>query len=46
MVNVDRVRELQALFHGDYAVILRDGTKLSLSRSYRARVEPLLGEGG
>lgn len=35
MVNIDRVKELQPLFHGEYAVILRDGTKLTLSRSHR-----------
>jgi two-component system LytT family response regulator len=43
MVNLDRVRELQPLFHGDYAVILLDGTKLTLSRNFRERLESLLG---
>lgn len=42
VVNLDAVRELQPLFYGDYAVILRDGTKLTLSRTYRDRVEPWL----
>ena len=42
MVNIDRVKELQPLFHGEYAVILRDGTKLTLSRSHRDKL-PLFG---
>jgi two-component system LytT family response regulator len=43
IVNLDRVKELQPMFHGDYAVVLRDGTKLSLSRNYRERLAHLLG---
>jgi two-component system LytT family response regulator len=35
IVNVDRVRELQPYFHGEYLVVLRDGTKLKLSRGHR-----------
>lgn len=41
IVNIDRIRELQPIFHGDYSVRLRDGTELTLSRSYREK----LGEG-
>jgi len=37
IVNVERIKELQPLFYGDYAVILTDGTRLTLSRSYRER---------
>jgi two-component system LytT family response regulator len=44
VVNVDRVQELQPLFHGDYAVILRDGTQLTLSRSYRTTLPRFFGE--
>lgn len=43
IVNLDRVREVQPLFSGDQAVVLRDGTKLTLSRNYRERLEALLG---
>jgi two-component system, LytTR family, response regulator len=47
MVNVDRIRELQPLFHGDYAVTLRDGTQLTLSRSQRSKLDLLIaGQGG
>lgn len=38
MVNVERVKELHPLFRGDYAVILRDGRKLTLSKAYRDRL--------
>jgi two-component system LytT family response regulator len=35
LVHVDRIREMQPWFHGDAVLILRDGTKLSVSRTYR-----------
>jgi len=38
MVNVERVKELQPMFHGDYAVILRNGRQLTLSKGYRGRL--------
>jgi two-component system LytT family response regulator len=37
IVNVDRIKEMQPLFSGDYAVILHDGTRLTLSRSFREK---------
>jgi two-component system, LytTR family, response regulator len=37
VVHIDRIRELQPMFSGDYAVILRDGNELALSRNYRER---------
>ena len=43
LVNLERIKEIQPLFHGDYVVLLRDGTELTLSRTYRARVEEVLG---
>jgi two-component system, LytTR family, response regulator len=36
IVNVERIKEVQPWFHGDAVAILRDGTKLSVSRSHRA----------
>jgi two-component system LytT family response regulator len=39
IVNLNRVREMQQWFSGDYVVILEDGTRLRLSRHYRDRVE-------
>ena len=42
IVNLDRVKELQPLFYGDYAVILQDGSRLNMSRNYRDRLEAIL----
>jgi two-component system LytT family response regulator len=39
IVNVDAVGELRPGFHGDYEVILRDGTCLKLSHRYRRNLE-------
>ena len=43
IVNLERIKELQPWFHGDYVVLLRDGTRLTLSRSYRDRLHEILG---
>ena len=42
LVNLDRVKELQPLFYGDYVVVLHDGSKLNMSRNYRDRLESIL----
>ncbi|HYL37466.1 MAG TPA: LytTR family DNA-binding domain-containing protein [Bryobacteraceae bacterium] len=39
MVNTDRIMELQPRTHGDYVVILKNGTELTLSRGYRNQLE-------
>jgi two-component system LytT family response regulator len=44
IVNVERVLEFQPLFHGDYVVLLRDGTQLTLSRTYRQNLSVLFGD--
>ena len=44
IVNADRIRELQPLFHGEYAVILRDGTRLVASRGPDNRLKRLLAD--
>jgi two-component system LytT family response regulator len=38
-VNTARIRELRSLSHGDFALTLKDGTELTLSRAYRAHLE-------
>jgi two-component system, LytTR family, response regulator len=43
VVNIDRIKELHPMFSGDYAVILRNGTELALSRNYRERLLELFG---
>ena len=44
MVNVERIKEMLTMFHGDYLVRLHDGTELTLSRNYREKVAVPLGE--
>lgn len=41
-INTSRIRELQPRSHGEYTVLLQDGTELTLSRSYRALLEKWL----
>jgi two-component system, LytTR family, response regulator len=45
LVHVDQVQELQPSKYGDYTVLLRDGTRLSLSRKLRGRLEKFVPEG-
>jgi two-component system, LytTR family, response regulator len=44
IVNLDRVTELSPFFKGDRVVLLRNGTRLPLSRSRRAELESRLGQ--
>lgn len=39
IVNLDRVSRMDLWGAGDYVVLLKDGTKLKLSRWYRSRIE-------
>jgi two-component system LytT family response regulator len=45
IVNVDRIRELQQHFNGEYIVVLNEGTELKLSRSRREQLQTLLKSG-
>ncbi len=38
LVNIDRIKELNPLFSGDYTVMLKNGVELTLSRNYRDRL--------
>jgi two-component system LytT family response regulator len=42
IVNGDRILELNPRTHGDYGIILKDRTELTLSRGYRTQVEAWL----
>ena len=42
IVNVDHIRELQPWFHGEYVVILHDGTRLMASRVFSDRLDRLI----
>jgi two-component system LytT family response regulator len=44
IVNVSRIRELRPYSSREYAVILRDGTRLRLSRRYRDRLRGRFGD--
>jgi len=44
IVRIDQIKELHPLFHGEYEVVLREGTRLTLSRGYRDRLPGLLGK--
>ena len=41
IVNLERIKELQPLFHGEYVVVLRNGAKVTLSRGYRDKLPQL-----
>jgi two-component system LytT family response regulator len=42
IINLDRVGEVQPYFHGDAIVVLKDGTRLRVSRDRRAHLEKAL----
>jgi two-component system LytT family response regulator len=43
IVNVERIREFQPWFQGDWIIVLADGTRIQTGKSYRARVRDLIG---
>jgi len=43
LVNVHRIREVHPLFQGNADVVLQDGTRLNLSRRFRAHARRALG---
>jgi two-component system LytT family response regulator len=43
IVNMDRIQELQPWLNGEYAVVLRTGERLTLSRGYREKLQERLG---
>jgi two-component system LytT family response regulator len=42
IVNLDRIRELEPWFHGEYVVLLKDGTKLTSSAAFSAELHRLV----
>jgi len=44
MVRVDCIREMEPWTHGEYIIILKDGTQLTTGRAYRDQVSNLLGK--
>jgi two-component system, LytTR family, response regulator len=43
IVNIERVRELQPWFNGEYVVFLTSGARLTLSRGYREKLHDRIG---
>jgi two-component system, LytTR family, response regulator len=41
IINIDRMKELEPLNHGDYLLTLQDDTQLNVSRNYRFRLSAL-----
>jgi len=44
IVNIDSIVELQVISHGEFEVILRDGRRSRVSRTYRPQLERRLGQ--
>ena len=44
IVKIDRIKEMQPWFHGEYRVIMENGKQLTLSRNYRANFQHALGK--
>ena len=42
IVRIDRIKELEPLFQGDYLIVLHDGSRLTSSRGYRSSVQRIL----
>jgi len=45
IVNTDRIKEMQPWFNGEHVVVLQNGTRLTLSRGYREKLQERLGKG-
>ena len=44
LVNLERIKEWQPLFHGDSVLVLKDGTRLTVTRVYREKLERLVAQ--
>jgi two-component system LytT family response regulator len=42
LVNIDEIAEIHPWFHGDYKILMRDGTEIGWSRRYAAKRPDLL----
>jgi two-component system LytT family response regulator len=42
VVNLDFIKKLEPYFHGEFVITLKDGSRLTSSRSYSARLRQLL----
>jgi two-component system LytT family response regulator len=44
IINIRRVAQLEPVSHGDFEVLMKDGARLCLSRTYRGDLEKRLGQ--
>lgn len=44
IVNIDSIQELQPISHGEFEIVLKDGHRSRVSRTYRAQLEKRLGQ--
>ena len=44
IINIEAIAEIRSLFHGDYDVLLRDGTALPVGRTWRDRLLQRMGD--
>lgn len=43
IVKIDRIKEMQPWFHGEYRIIMENGKQLALSRNYRSNLQEAVG---
>ena len=43
-INLERIKQLEPLSHGEFEVVLRNGSRCRVSRTYRALLEQRLGQ--
>jgi two-component system LytT family response regulator len=44
IVNIESIAQLEPWFHGEYRILLKDGTRATWSRRYLGRAEEILGK--
>ena len=43
IVKIDKIKEMQPWFHGEYRIIMENGKQLTLSRNYRSNFQRAVG---
>lgn len=43
IVKIDKIKEMQPWFHGEYRIIMENGKELTLSRNYRSNLQGAVG---
>jgi two-component system, LytTR family, response regulator len=44
IVNIERIARMRPMYHGDYEIVLTDGTKVMMSRGYKDRLRERWGK--